>query len=447
MSRPPTSAPLMPQLSNRPVLPPRFTLSSSAAAVPPLTPLANPHEYGTRQALYTTYPARMRLGTSSLMQPSAAPSSNQNGNGSNGNQPSSSSRAVSPPLAGIVLGKRTRAPVNYAEMTGFDLTAAGNGRPSLAPSSSSNDLLRASSDGPDPAGAGNLASTTGNNTAATTTSTTNAKAVVWGDGKSYLGTLPPGNLVIVQPAKMTRHGAFSEDQLEDQAEQQAVFVPIQIDLEVDTFRIRDSFVWNINEKLITPESFARIFCDDLDIPPSCASEVARQIKEQCGEQMGVAEIPVRAAEDELAEIEKDLRVILHLNVMVGTLHLVDRIEWDLSSSLTPELFASVLVRDISLPSSASPLIATAIYEELHRLKKDCLQMGLIGDEEGGVPRRRGPRPLEGVWRDWNETKDFGPSVEILTLDEMDKKEAERDRALRRAKRDKMTGARTTGRRR
>ncbi|SCV72277.1 BQ2448_4971 [Microbotryum intermedium] len=435
MSRPPISTPSTAQLSNRPVLPPRFTLSSTAAAVPPLTPLANPHEYGTRQALCTTYPARMRLGTSSLMQPSAAPTSNQNSNGSNGNN-QSSSRAVSPPLSGIVLGRRTRTPVNYAEMTGFDLTNSGSTRPSLLASTSSSDSLRANSVGPDAVGAVNLASAA-NNTAGTPTTTATAKPVVWGDGKSYLGTLPPGNLVIVQPAKMTRHGAFdnpplasSEDQLEDQADQQTVFVPIQIDLEVDMFRIRDSFVWNINEKLITPESFARIFCDDLDIPPSCASEVARQIKEQCGEQMGVAEIPVRAAEEELAEIEKDLRVILHLNVMVGTLHLVDRIEWDLSSSLTPELFAAVLVRDISLPSSASPLIATAIHEELHRLKKDCLQMGLIGDEEGGVPRRRGPRPLEGVWRDWNETKDFGPSVEILTLDEMDKKEAERDRALR-----------------
>ncbi|SGZ26558.1 BQ5605_C024g09939 [Microbotryum silenes-dioicae] len=233
------------------------------------------------------------------MQPSAAPSSNQNGNG---NHPSSSSRAVSPPQAGIVLGKRTRAPVNYAEMTGFDLTAAGNGRPSLVASSSSNDLLRASSDGPDPAGASNLPSTTGNNTASTTTSTTNAKAVMWGDGKSYLGTLPPGNLVIVQPAK--DNSPWRIDQLEDQAEQQAVFVPIQIDLEVDTFRIRDSFVWNINEKLITPESFARIFCDDLDIPPSCASEVARQIKEQCGEQMGRRRDSRSRGRDELAEIER-----------------------------------------------------------------------------------------------------------------------------------------------
>lgn len=38
----------------------------------------------------------------------------------------------------------------------------------------------------------------------------------------------------------------SEDQLEEQAEEQAIFVPIQIDIDVDTFKIRDAFVWNIN---------------------------------------------------------------------------------------------------------------------------------------------------------------------------------------------------------
>lgn len=42
-------------------------------------------------------------------------------------------------------------------------------------------------------------------------------------------------------------------------------------------------------------------------------EVARQIQEQCEEQMGVAEIAVRGEEEELMDIEKDLRVILNVS--------------------------------------------------------------------------------------------------------------------------------------
>ena len=34
--------------------------------------------------------------------------------------------------------------------------------------------------------------------------------------------------------------------MEEQAEVRAILVPIQIDIDVDTFKIRDSFVWNLN---------------------------------------------------------------------------------------------------------------------------------------------------------------------------------------------------------
>ena len=157
-------------------------------------------------------------------------------------------------------------------------------------------------------------------------------------------------------------------------------------------------------------------------------------------------------------------------MQIGTLHLVDRVEWDLSSPLTPELFALTLVRDLSLSSSASPLIAHALHEELYRQKKLCLEMGLVGEDASVAEssgKKRGAKQLEGVWRDWHETVGFGPRVEILSLDEMDRVEADRERAIRcvsappghktsssrarasprRAKRDRLTGSRTAGRRR
>lgn len=121
------------------------------------------------------------------------------------------------------------------------------------------------------------------------------------------------------------------------------------------------------------------------------------------------------------------------------IHLVDRIEWDLSSSLTPELFSTVLVRDLGLSSSAAPLIAHAVHAEILRNKRNCLEMGLVGDTTESLTNKKhrgGARPLEGIWRDWNDAFSFGPRLEVLSLEVIAAQEIERDRARRRVRRDR-----------
>ena len=49
----------------------------------------------------------------------------------------------------------------------------------------------------------------------------------------------------------------------ENAQQPDLLVPIRIDLELDGQKIRDTFTWNKNEQLVTPEIFAEILCDDL----------------------------------------------------------------------------------------------------------------------------------------------------------------------------------------
>jgi chromatin structure-remodeling complex subunit SFH1 len=76
----------------------------------------------------------------------------------------------------------------------------------------------------------------------------------------------------------------------------------------------------ITEKLITPESFARVFCDDLDIPASYTTEIAKQITEQIDEQVGVAEVAVRDDVEARDDIEKDLRVVLNVRFMLFSMY-------------------------------------------------------------------------------------------------------------------------------
>lgn len=120
-----------------------------------------------------------------------------------------------------------------------------------------------------------------------------------------------------------------------------------------------------------------------------------------------------------------LTACVQIDVQIQTIHLVDRIEWDLSSSLTPEHFSAQLCADLGLTGEAAPIISHAIHDELLRLKKDCLEMGLVGREEVGG---RGPKKMEGVWREWHEVKHFGPRIEELSVEDLDALELERERA-------------------
>lgn len=77
--------------------------------------------------------------------------------------------------------------------------------------------------------------------------------------------------------------------MEKHAIKRSALVPIRVEFETETHRVRDCFVWNLNETLIKPEAFARTFCNDLDLPMTpWVDTVANQIRAQIEEHEGVA---------------------------------------------------------------------------------------------------------------------------------------------------------------
>ena len=272
----------------------------------------------------------------------------------------------------------------------------------------------------------------------------------------------------------------SEEQLANQAERSVALVPIRVEFETETHRIRDCFVWNLHESLVTPEEFARTFTADLDLPATWADTVAAQIRAQLEDQDGVGSMELAVdgggnAGDEVPECRVILSVRLpftniflfsptytsQIDVQVDNHHLLDHIEWDLRSGLTPEEFTHQLCLDLGLAGEAEPLIAHAIHEELMRHKKDAIEWGVIGGfpteqaataEDGSkdksglglmkdktglglgwgrTPREgRGPRILRSVWRDWAEAEEFKTRWEMLSQEEVERREVERERASR-----------------
>ena len=123
--------------------------------------------------------------------------------------------------------------------------------------------------------------------------------------------------------------------------------------------------------------------------------------------------------------------------------MLDHIEWDLRSTLTPEEYTTVFCADVGLSSEAIPMIAHAIHEELLKHKKDVIEWGVL---EGGGEwkshaaglgnawgrKGKGPKRMKGIWRDWAEivSGDYSARIEELTAEELEKKELERERAAR-----------------
>ncbi|KAG8904362.1 Chromatin structure remodeling complex protein sfh1 [Tulasnella sp. 403] len=257
--------------------------------------------------------------------------------------------------------------------------------------------------------------------------------------QSYLGKQPPSKYISSKLAVPTKHKYDYLDVMEAAAAKRELLVPIKVEVDTDTHRIRDCFTWNLNEELITPQAFAQTFCADLDLPFHHVDTIVNMIRAQLDEHSGVVAMDVGGNDDDPTIEEPDCRVILRLDVQLDNYHLVDHIEWDLCSSpatpdTTPEAFAKQLCADLGLRGEAIPIVAHALHEEIIKHKKDAVEWGVLGGlgavpEDGGYRRnQRGPRRLRGVWRDWLEYKDYGPTLEVLTPEELEKKEMERERA-------------------
>ncbi|ODV89515.1 hypothetical protein CANCADRAFT_140214 [Tortispora caseinolytica NRRL Y-17796] len=227
-------------------------------------------------------------------------------------------------------------------------------------------------------------------------------------------------------------------------------VPIRINIEYDNMRIDDFFCWNLYESQITPERFSQIMCIDMDLPATVANQIATAIKTQLDEYAPVVGIDTQtvaaaaAADTEFANSVVPVQVSLHLSKYLFE----DKFEWDIGSDeLQPEQFAKIVCQDMSLSSEFYPAISHAVHESLLRLKKDFVSgeaAALVNqDNQAAYGARAGWRlDAEGLCSEW------APSIEVLSKDEIEKREGERERNIRRLRRESArfgSGRRRTAR--
>ncbi|VVT44372.1 uncharacterized protein SAPINGB_P000394 [Magnusiomyces paraingens] len=308
-----------------------------------------------------------------------------------------------------------------------------------------------------------------------------------GSGTYYsqpLGDKPETKAFVnpVHVAKLRHMLRYNDVQLREAAGNEEVLVPIRLNLEYDNFRISDCFLWNLNEKVLTPEMFAISLCQDLELPiaggpggigalggpvvvetssiPSTlaqslahtnyVNQIASTIHTQLHEYTTFANVKLPQ--------ETGFHVIISLSVNLNKQVYEDKFEWDLSNSsslkaeersgvrdsgLTPLEFAKTVVQDLGLSGEFYPAIAHAVYESIYRVKKEALD-GHLPPQEVENYAAFG---LEAGWRVEQEMlgEEWAPSVETLSQEEIEKREIERERNIRRLKREsaRMGGAATS----
>ncbi|XP_053617100.1 SWI/SNF-related matrix-associated actin-dependent regulator of chromatin subfamily B member 1-A isoform X1 [Plodia interpunctella] len=202
----------------------------------------------------------------------------------------------------------------------------------------------------------------------------------------------------------------------ENASQKQVLVPIRLDMEIEGQKLRDTFTWNKNESIITPEQFAEVLCDDLELNtstfiPAIATSIRQQIEAFPNEPPAIL------------EEQPDQRVVIKLNIHVGNTSLVDQVEWDMSEKENnPEQFATKLCAELGLGGEFVTGIAYSVR-------------GQLGWHQRTYAFSEAPLPVvETPYRQPSEAEQWAPHLETLTNAEMEKKIRDQDRNTRRMRR-------------
>ncbi|KAJ4489990.1 hypothetical protein J3R30DRAFT_3653479 [Lentinula aciculospora] len=318
----------------------------------------------------------------------------------------------------------------------------------------------------------------------------------------------------------------------EEANRPEQLVPIRLEFDVDHHKYRDTFVWNLNDPIITPEFFAQSVVEDYQLAPSYHSIIVKNIQEQLGDykahsalydgeggdylgddhdpsitengtlneedamwweswrkrlrteygfvkagkgSKGKRKRKVAGSKDESpedADIEdtadhdtllderpmtveefeidegkmtEDMRIVIKLDIIVGSMKLDDQFEWDIDNyKASPEQFAEIYTQDLGLSGEFRSAIAHSIREQVQTYHKSLFLIGRpsdgssIQDEE--LRSAFLPSLAEGA-RLMEQVQSFTPLLNYLSDGEIERNEKERDKDVNRRRKRNTRGRR------
>lgn len=247
--------------------------------------------------------------------------------------------------------------------------------------------------------------------------------------------------------KRTAHSfKCSRKDLREQAEQPEELVPIRLDVDWDKIKLRDTFTWNLHDRVIAVEVFAAQLVEDMGIKPPAAQpvydQIVAQIKYQLNDFYPFAFSAEEALDPELpysAYKNDEMRILIKLNITIGAHTLVDQFEWDINNEHNdPEKFAAVMADELSLAGEFKTAIAHCIREQAQLFSKSLYTVGHPFDgrpvEDPDLVQAMLPSPLPSVFRPQQQAKEYGPFLYELNDAELERNEVIFSREQRRQKR-------------
>ncbi|KAL8665009.1 MAG: hypothetical protein Q9202_002565 [Teloschistes flavicans] len=285
-----------------------------------------------------------------------------------------------------------------------------------------------------------------------------APAYFFGKGYSGYGNgttnLPPAaSPTIVYPGqrpsaggRRTRHPPRNKMDVATQAEQTEELVPIRLDIEIENIRLRDTFTWNLHDRITDTRTFAQGLVEDFKLPPEQWTQLVEQVHSSIEQQIREYHPHIFIREEALdphlpycAYKDDEMRITIKLNITIGQQTLMDQFEWDINNPVnSAEDFARSMTRDLALPGEFTTAIAHSIREQSQLFTRGLYVTGHPFDgrpiEDQELKASFLQSPLPSTMRRDQVAKDFLPILFEMNEAELERTELSLSREERRQKR-------------
>ncbi|KAG8531576.1 uncharacterized protein KY384_003206 [Bacidia gigantensis] len=284
-------------------------------------------------------------------------------------------------------------------------------------------------------------------------------AAIYGQGYGQYGTIPnrppphydrgyilPRDVNTRPGGRKTRELRIPRRELQKHANQLEELIPIRLDIEWQKVRLRDTFTWNLHDRVVPTELFAQQLVEDFGLSLETCDGLLRQVQSNIQEQIQdyhphpfVDDGPEDPHLPYTAYKDDEMRITVKLNITIGQHTLVDQFEWDINNSAdAPELFARQMAKDLSLSGEFATAIAHDIREQCQLFTRSLY---IIGHPFDGRPitdqdLQAGmmPSPMPSAFRPYQAAKEFTPYLYELNEADLERTELSLSREERRQKR-------------
>ncbi|CAG8234667.1 unnamed protein product [Penicillium salamii] len=249
----------------------------------------------------------------------------------------------------------------------------------------------------------------------------------------------PGN-------RKTRELRISRREAKIQNEQTEDLVPVRLDIDWEKVKIRDTFTWNLHDRVVSPDLFAEKLVEDMGLALETSIPLVRMISQSIQDQVIDYYPHLNIHEDALdpqlpytAYKNDEMRISVKLNITIGQHTLIDQFEWDINDpSNSPEEFALRMTDDLSLSGEFTTAIAHSIREQAQLFTKSLYIVAHPFDgrpiEDPDLHTSFLPTPVASAFRPYQSAKEHTPYLYELNEADLERTEISISREQRRQKR-------------